>query len=107
MKETVTKKINEVESVSLLYPEYMHPNAAETIQALQEEVWALEDDIHTHRSAIHNLEKTLNTKKEVLQKLLNVATINYKTVSKEVTVNTCTFGIRGHGNDIIGRTSKV
>lgn len=107
MKETVTKKINEVESVSLLYPEFMSLEAAENIKKLQENIWAVEDEIHSHRSAIYELEKTLEKDKEVLSKLLNIADIKYKTVSKEITINTSTFGIRGHGNDIIGRTSKV
>lgn len=107
MKETVIKRINEVESVSLLYPEFMSPEAADSIKDLQEEVWRLEDRIHSYRDAIHTIEKILAEKKEVLQKILNVANIQYKTVSKEITINTSTFGIRGHGNDIIGKTSKV
>ena len=107
MKETVIKRINEVESVSLLYPEFMSPEAAENIKKLQENIWAVGDEIHSHRSAIYELEKTLEKEKEVLSKLLNIVDIKYKTVSKEITINTSTFGIRGHGNDIIGRTSKV
>ena len=57
MKETVIKRINEVESVSLLYPEFMSPEAAENIKKLQENIWAVGDEIHSHRSAIYELEK--------------------------------------------------
>ena len=107
MKETVTKRINEVESVTLLYPEIMNDKAKEIIKSLQETIWNLEDAIYKHYDAIRSLEKEVEQHKEALSKILSIADIKYKTVSKEITINTSTFGIRGHGNDIIGRTSKV
>lgn len=107
MKETVTKRINEVESVTLLYPEIMNDKAKEVIKSLQETIWNLEDAIYKHYDAIRSLEKEVKQHKEALSKILSIADIKYKTVSKEITINTSTFGIRGHGNDIIGRTSKV
>lgn len=107
MKETVTKRINEVESVTLLYPEIMNDKAKEVIKSLQESIWNLEDSIHKHYDTIRSLEKEVTQYRESLSKILNVANIKYKTISKEVTTNTSTFGIRGHGNDIIGKTNKV
>lgn len=107
MKETVTKRINEVESVTLLYPEIMNDKAKEIIKSLQESIWNLEDAIYKHYEAIRSLEKEVKQHRESLSKILSIADIKYKTVSKEITINTSTFGIRGHGNDIIGRTSKV
>ena len=107
MKETVTKRVNEVDSVTLLYPEIMNDKAKDIIKSLQETIWDIEDAIYRHHEDIRSLEKDVTQRKEALSKILNIVNIKYKTVSKEVATNSSSFGIRGCGNDILGRTNKV
>ena len=96
-----------IENVIFIHPELMCPNASDLVKEKYSRMINIDKTLQEKRAEVRNLEeeqKKAREEWETIKKMCNYThPIKEKAYHKEV----CNFVIKGHGNDIIGKTTVM
>ena len=93
MEKLKVEDKSRIENVIFIHPELMSSNASVLVKEKRLEVRSLEEE-----------QKKAREEWETIKKM---CTYTHPTIEKEYYKGECNFAIKGHGNDIIGRTTVM
>lgn len=85
----------------------MSSNAESLIREKYNRILNIKTSLNDARVNIRNLEEELKEAEKEWDNIKDIFTLIHPSRQKEYHTGKCSFGIRGHGNDIIGKTSVV
>lgn len=85
----------------------MSSNAESLIREKYNRLLGIKASLNESRINIRNLEEELKEAEKEWDSISKMVTLTHPSRPKEYYTEKCSFGIRGHGNDIIGKTSVV
>ena len=96
-----------IERVIFKHPELMSSNAESLIREKYNRLLGIKASLNESRINIRNLEEELKEAEKEWDSISKMVTLTHPSRPKEYHKEKCSFGIRGHGNDIIGKTSVI
>ena len=96
-----------IDKVIFNYPELMNERASELIKEKYSRMISLSNTLQDKRAEIRSLEEEERKARKEWEEIKSMITYSHPIVEKEYNKEECNFSIRGHGNDIIGRTSVM
>ena len=96
-----------IDKVIFNYPELMNERASELIKEKYSRMISLSNTLQDKRVEIRSLEEEERKARKEWEEIKSMITYSHPIVEKEYNKEECNFSIRGHGNDIIGRTSVM
>lgn len=96
-----------IDKVIFNYPELMNERASELIKEKYSRMISLSNTLQDKRAEIRILEEEERKARKEWEEIKSMITYSHPIVEKEYSKEECNFSIRGHGNDIIGKTSVV
>lgn len=106
-KQYIQEDRSKIKTIKFRYPDLMSPLAEETIRIKHLEIIRLKDEISKQSFHLTTLQDQLTKLQKEFQTLSELFDIEYEVVTKEYQVNNVNVMIQGHGNSIIGKTSKL
>ena len=94
-------------TVEFRFPKLMNADAEELVKKEYEHFISLQDQLQKARENVRNLEEKVKKAQEEWFALQSIISYTYPTREKLVTRDTCSLTIKGHGNDIIGKTTVM
>ena len=85
----------------------MSSNAEFLIREKYNRLLGIKASLNESRINTRNLEEELKEAEKEWNSISKMVTLTHPSRQKEYHKEKCSFGIRGHGNDIIGKTSVV
>lgn len=108
IKETLQiKDTNKIKDIHFKHPELMSKSAKNRIKKLFYNIYKTQRILHEERDKVIKLEIKLKTLQKEFNTLSCLFDIEYETTTKEIVRETEGFGIRGLGNDVIGRQTVI
>lgn len=98
---------DKIEKVIFNHPELMSDNAESIIREKYNRILNIKASLSDARVNIRNLEEELKEAEKEWDNIKDMFTLIHPSRQKEYYKEKCSFGIRNHGNDIIGKTSVV
>lgn len=98
---------NRIENIKFKYPELMAEGAEEAIKSIYATLLDTENKLHKTRDLVRSLELKQKELQEKWRELQILFTYSHPAITKTITKETCSLAIKGHGNDIIGRTTVM
>lgn len=96
-----------IDKVTFNNPELMSDNAEDLIKKKYTRLVGIEESLQRARQEVRSLEEKYDKAKEEWNRLKTCFTYTHPTRDKEVLKNHCDMVIKGHGNDIIGKTTVM
>ena len=106
-KQYTQEDRSKIKSIKFKYPNLMSALAEEEIRAKHLEINRLKNEVSKQSLHLTALQDQLAKVQKEFQALSELFEIEYETVTKEYQVNNVNVMIQGHGNSIIGKTSKL
>lgn len=94
-----------IKSITSKYPNLTSDNAEEVMLSKHTLIVALQDEIYRLRELLRRAEDRIEVEKKEFNEMSKMFNIEYATISKKAIQNESSIMIKGHGNDIIGRTT--
>ena len=98
---------NTITNIVFKFPELMREDAEDTIKMKYSHLMSLQDKLQEARSNVRSLEEEVKKEMEEWRTLQDIVSYSHPTSEKIVKVETCGLTIKGHGNDIIGKTTVM
>lgn len=96
-----------IEKVVFNNPELVNENAEEIVKEKYNRMINLGNTLLETRTKVRSLEEEYKRVQEEWHRLQSFFTYSHPILEKKVTRDTCEMVIKGHGNDIIGRTTVM
>lgn len=96
-----------IDKVTFLYPDLMHENAEEVVKEKYARLMGIEKSLQEARYKTRSLEEEYKKAQAEWNQIKTAFTYTHPTTEKKVIKETCDMVIKGHGNDIIGRTTVM
>ena len=96
-----------IEKVTFKHPELMSSNAESIIREKYNRLLNIKASLSDARLNVRIYEEELKEAEEEWNSISSMVTLTHPSRQKEYHTEKCSFGIRGHGNDIIGKTSVM
>lgn len=96
-----------IERVIFKHPELMSSNAESLIREKYNRLLGIRNSLSDARLNVRIYEEELKEAEKEWDSISKMVTLTHPSRQKEYHTEKCSFGIRGHGNDIIGKTSVV
>lgn len=96
-----------IDKVTFLYPDLMHENAEEVVKERYSRLMSIEKSLQEARCTTRSLEEEYKKAQAEWNQIKVAFTYTHPTTEKKVIKNTCEMIIKGHGNDIIGKTTVM
>ena len=94
-----------IKSITSKYPNLTSDNAEEVMLSKHTLIVNLQDEIYRLRELLRRAEDKIEVEKKEFNEMSKMFNIEYATISKKAIQNESSIMIKGHGNDIIGRTN--
>lgn len=94
-----------IKSITSKYPNLTSDNAEEVILTKHKLIVTLQDEIYRLRELLRRAEDKIEVEKKEFNEMSKMFNIEYATINKKAIQNESSIMIKGHGNDIIGRTN--
>lgn len=94
-----------IDKVTFLYPDLMCENAEEVVKERYNRLMNTERSLQEARYKTRSLEEEYKKAQAEWNQIKPMFTYTHPTTEKKVINNTCDMVIKGHGNDIIGKTT--
>ena len=94
-----------IKSITSKYPNLTSDNAEEVMLSKHTLIVNLQDEIYRLRELLRRAEDRIEVEKKEFNEMSKMFNIEYATISKKAIQNESSIMIKGHGNDIIGRTN--
>ena len=98
---------SKIKSITFKYPELTNEHSEEFIKSKHAQIFQLKEEISKQSRHLTTLQDQLANAQKEFQNLSELFDIEYETITKEYQVNNANIMIQGHGNSIIGKTSKL
>ena len=96
-----------IDKITFNHPELMNDKAEDFIREKYQRLISLNNTLHDTRDKVRSLEEEYKEAEKEWNSIKTMITFTHPSRQKEYFKESCSVGIRGHGNDIIGRTSMV
>lgn len=96
-----------ISDIVFKFPELMRENAKEIIKERYSHLMSLQDELQKARNNVRSLEEEVKRETEVWRFLQSIMSYSHPTSEKTIKSETCGLTIKGHGNDIIGKTTVM
>ena len=96
-----------IERVIFKHPELISSNAESLIKEKYNRLLSIRNSLSDARLNVRIYEEELKEAEKEWDNIKDMFTLIHPSRQKEYYKEKCSFGIRGHGNDIIGRTSMI
>jgi hypothetical protein len=94
-----------IKSITSKYPNLTADNAEEVMLSKHTLIVTLQDEIYRLRELLRRAEDKIEIEKKEFNEMSKMFNIEYATINKKAIQNESSIMIKGHGNDIIGRTN--
>lgn len=94
-----------IKSITSKYPNLTADNAEEVMLSKHTLIITLQDEIYRLRELLRRAEDKIEVEKKEFNEMSKMFNIEYATINKKAIQNESSLMIKGHGNDIIGRTN--
>ena len=94
-----------IKSITSKYPNLTSDNAEEVMLSKHTLIISLQDEIYRLRELLRKAEDRIEVEKKEFNEMSKMFNIEYATINKKAIQNESSLMIKGHGNDIIGRTN--
>lgn len=94
-----------IKSITSKYPNLTSDNAKEVMLSKHDLIVNLQDEIYRLRELLRRAEDKIEVEKKEFNEMSRMFNIEYATINKKAIQNESSIMIKGHGNDIIGRTN--
>lgn len=94
-----------IKSITSKYPNLTSDNAEEVMLSKHTLIVTLQDEIYRLRELLRRAEDKIEVEKKEFNEMSKMFNIEYATITKKAIQNESSLMIKGHGNDIIGRTN--
>ena len=94
-----------IKSITSKYPNLTSDNAEEVMLSKHTLIISLQDEIYRLRELLRRAEDKIEVEKKEFNEMSKMFNIEYATINKKAIQNESSIMIKGHGNDIIGRTN--
>lgn len=94
-----------IKSITSKYPNLTSDNAEEVMLSKHYLIVNLQDEIYRLRELLRRAEDKIEVEKKEFNEMSKMFNIEYATINKKAIQNESSIMIKGHGNDIIGRTN--
>ena len=94
-----------IKSITSKYPNLTSDNAEEVMLSKHTLIVTLQDEIYRLRGLLRRAEDKIEVEKKEFDEMSKMFDIEYATINKKAIQNKSSIMIKGHGNDIIGRTN--
>jgi hypothetical protein len=94
-----------IKSITSKYPNLTSDNAEEVMLSKHTLIVTLQDEIYRLRELLRRAEDKIEVEKKEFTEMSKMFNIEYATINKKAIQNESSLMIKGHGNDIIGRTN--
>ena len=96
-----------IDKITFNHPELMSDDAESIIREKYNNLIQLDNRIHLLRDELRTLEDQLKLANKEWNIIKNNFEYTHPIKNKTVVKDICTIAIKGHGNDIIGRTTVI
>lgn len=96
-----------IDNVIFYHPELMNERASELVKEKYARMISLSKTLQDKRAEVRSLEEEEKKAKEEWETIKKMCTYTHPIIEKEYYKGECNFAIKGHGNDIIGRTTVM
>ena len=96
-----------IDSVTFLYPDLMRDNAEEVIKEKYNRLYNLQQSLYESRETTRKLEGEVAKAQSEWNKIKEFITFTHPSTEKTIIREHCEMVIKGHGNDIIGKTTVM
>ena len=96
-----------IENVIFFHPELMGPNASDLVKEKYARMANIDKSLQDKREEVRNLEEEQKKAREEWETIKRMCTYTHPVKEKEYHKEVCNFAIKGHGNDIIGKTTVM
>ena len=96
-----------IENVIFIHPELMSSNASELVKEKYSRMINIDKSLQEKRAEVRNLEEEQRKAKEEWENIKKMCTYTHPIKEKVYHKEVCNFAIKGHGNDIIGKTTVM
>lgn len=96
-----------IESVTFIMPDLMGSKAVEVIKDKYNRLYNLQQSLYKARYKTRELEEEVKKAQAEWNKIATMITYTHPYVEKAAIKGHCDMVIKGHGNDIIGRTTVM
>ena len=96
-----------IDKITFNHPELMNDKAEDFVREKYQRLISLNNILHDARDKVRSLEEEYKEAEKEWNSIKTMITFTHPSRQKEYFKESYTVGIRGHGNDIIGRTSIV
>lgn len=107
MEKLKVEDKSRIDSVIFIHPELMSSNASELVKEKYSRMINIDKSLQDKRAEIRSLEEEQKKAREEWETIKKMCTYTHPTIEKEYYKGECNFAIKGHGNDIIGRTTVM
>jgi hypothetical protein len=94
-----------IKSITSKYPNLTADNAEKVMLSKHNLIVTLQDEIYRLREILRRAEDKIEIEKKEFNEMSKMFNIEYATINKKAIQNESSIMIKGHGNDIIGRTN--
>lgn len=96
-----------IESITFMYPNLMSNNAETLVKEVFNKIKEKEREIQNLRQQQRGLEEELNKLRDTWNNMSKWFTYTHPVKEKDYIIDKCSIIVKGHGNDIIGKTTVV
>ena len=105
MEKLKVEDKSRIENVIFIHPELMSSNASEHVKEKYSRMINIDKSLQEKRAEVRSLEEEQKKAREEWESIKKMCTYTHPTIEKEYYKGECNFAIKGHGNDIIGKTT--
>lgn len=107
MEKLKVEDKSRIDNVIFIHPELMSPNASELVKEKYSRMINIDNSLQEKRAEVRSLEEEQKKAREEWETIKKMCTYTHPTIEKEYYKGECNFAIKGHGNDIIGKTTVM
>ena len=107
MEKLKVEDKSRIENVIFIHPELMSSNASELVKEKYSRMINIDKSLQEKRAEVRNLEEEQRKAKEEWENIKKMCTYTHPTKEEVYHKEVCNFAIKGHGNDIIGKTTVM
>lgn len=96
-----------IENIIFFHPELMGSNASELVKEKYSRMINIDKTLQEKRAEVRNLEEEQKKAREEWETIKKMCTYTHPIKEKVYHKEVCNFAIKGHGNDIIGKTTVM
>lgn len=94
-----------IKDIIIKFPELMEANAKDKIAEEYYNILSKEEELHTLRHKVWNLEEEIKKLKNAFNLKSNLFEIEFDKDERTVETSKCNVMVEGHGNSTLGRTN--